>query len=92
MKRLLFLALTGFLAVGAATPAKAQWAMTCTRDYYSSVNLRNQPSTRATVIASIPNESYIRALTWVWGGDQMRWWKVEYNGLVGWMRSDYLCK
>lgn len=92
MKRLLFLALTGLLTMGAATPARAQWAMTCTRDYYSSVNLRNQPSTRATVIASIPNESYIRALTWVWGGDQMRWWKIEYNGLVGWMRSDYLCK
>lgn len=92
MKRFLSLALITAAAVFTAESAKAQYAMTCTRDYYSSVNLRNQPSTRASVIASIPNESYIRALTWVWGGDQMRWWKVEYNGLVGWMRSDYLCR
>jgi uncharacterized protein YraI len=86
---LLFASLTSLLVT---TPAHAQWAMTCTREYNSSVNLRNQPSTRATVIASIPNESYVRALTWVWGADKMRWWKTEYNGLVGWMRSDYLCR
>lgn len=92
MKLLTSLLLSSFTLFLIATPAKAQWAMTCTRDYNSSVNLRTQPSTRATVIASIPNESYLRALTWVWGGDKLRWWKVEYNGLVGWMRSDYLCR
>ena len=92
MKLLTSLLLSSFATFLIATPAKAQWAMTCTRDYNSSVNLRTQPSTRATVIASIPNESYLRALTWVWGGDKLRWWKVEYNGLVGWMRSDYLCR
>jgi len=31
-------------------------------------------------------------LTWVWGGDGMRWYNVEFNGLVGWMRSDYMCR
>jgi uncharacterized protein YraI len=92
MKLLTSLLLSSFASFLIATPAKAQWAMTCTRDYNSSVNLRTQPSTRATVVASIPNESYLRALTWVWGGDKLRWWKVEYNGLVGWMRSDYLCR
>lgn len=92
MKLLTSLLLSSFATFLITTPAKAQWAMTCTRDYNSSVNLRTQPSTRATVIASIPNESYLRALTWVWGGDKLRWWKVEYNGLVGWMRSDYLCR
>jgi hypothetical protein len=92
MKLLTSLLLTSVASFLVATPAKAQWAMTCTREYNSSVNLRNQPSTRATVIASIPNESYVRALTWVWGADKMRWWKTEYNGLVGWMRSDYLCR
>ena len=92
MKLLTSLLLSSFASFLIATPAKAQWAMTCTRDYNSSVNLRTQPSTRATVVASIPNESYLRALTWVWGGDKLRWWKVENNGLVGWMRSDYLCR
>jgi|DEB0MinimDraft_3_1074331.scaffolds.fasta_scaffold06131_8 uncharacterized protein YraI len=92
MKRLTSLLLTSAASLFIATPAQAQWAMTCTREYNSSVNLRNQPSTRASVIASIPNESYLRALTWVWGGDNLRWWKVEFNGLIGWMRSDYLCR
>jgi uncharacterized protein YraI len=80
------------LIIASALPAQAQWAMTCTRDPNSSVNLRNGPSKRNTIIASIPNSYYLRALDWVWGGDQMRWYRVEYNGLVGWMRSDYLCR
>lgn len=92
MKKLTALLFTSLTSLLITTPAQAQWAMTCTREYYSSVNLRNQPSTRGTVIASIPNESYVRALTWVWGADKMRWYKTEYNGLVGWMRSDYLCR
>jgi uncharacterized protein YraI len=75
-----------------ALPASAQWAMTCTKDPGSSVNLRNGPSKNNYVIASIPNSAYIRALSWVWGSDGMRWYNVEHNGLVGWMRSDYLCR
>lgn len=73
-------------------PAMAQWAMTCTREYNSSVNLRNGPSRGNRVIASIPNESYIRTLDWVYGADGMRWYRVEFRGLVGWMRSDYMCR
>lgn len=86
------LAATAALIAATSLPAHAQYAMTCTRDYNSSVNLRNGPSRNNGSIASIPNESYVRTLTWVWGGDGMRWFRVEYNGLVGWMRGDYLCK
>lgn len=89
MKKFLFLIP---LIIGAALPANAQWAMTCTRDVNSSVNLRNGPSKNNYVIASIPNSSYLRALNWVWGSDGVRWYRVEFNGLVGWMRSDYLCR
>lgn len=84
--------IAAFLTITAALPAHAQWAMTCTRDPGSSVNLRNGPSKTNRIIASIPNSSYIRAMDWVWGGDGMRWYRTEYNGLVGWMRSDYLCR
>lgn len=91
MKRLF--AITALLLATCDPEAKAQaYAMTCTRDPNSSVNLRNGPSRNNFVIASIPAESYVRVLTWVWGGDNMRWYKVEYNGLVGWQRSDYLCR
>lgn len=91
MKKLL--ALAALLVTTWAPAANAQsYAMTCTRDPNSAVNLRNGPSRNNYVIASIPAEAYVRVLTWVWGGDNMRWYKVEYNGLVGWQRSDYLCR
>lgn len=93
MQKFLALAATSIASLLITTPAQSQqYAMTCTREYNSSVNLRSQPSTRAAIVASIPNESYVRARSWVWGGDNMRWYNVEYNGLVGWMRSDYLCR
>ena len=92
MKRTL-LSILGVAAVAlSALPAHAQWATTCTRDPRSSVNLRNGPSKNNYIIASIPNDSYIRAMRWVYGGDGLRWYNVEYDGIVGWMRSDYLCR
>ncbi|MGA1646336.1 MAG: SH3 domain-containing protein [bacterium] len=92
MKRFLFSLLGASALLVTSLPAHAQWAMTCTRDPRSSVNLRNGPSKNNYIVASIPNESYLRARTWVWGSDGMRWYNVEYNGIVGWMRSDYLCR
>lgn len=79
-------------AAATVAPASAQWAMTCTQQQNSSVNLRIGPGKNNRIVASIPNESYVRALTWVWGSDGMRWWKVEANGLIGWMRGDYMCR
>lgn len=89
MKKALFVFL---VSLGFCLPAHAQWATTCTHDPNSSVNLRNGPSRSNYIIASIRNNEYIRAINWVWGGDGMRWYRVEYNGLVGWMRQDYLCR
>lgn len=80
------------LAAASAAPAHAQWAQTCTRDPYSSVNLRNGPSRAHSVIASLPPGTYVRALTWVYGGDNQRWYRVAADGLLGWSRGDYLCE
>ena len=89
MKKILTsLALVASLAI----PAHAQWAMTCTWDPNSSVNLRNGPSRSNRIVASIPANSYLRVMNWVWGSDNLRWYRVEFDGLVGWMRSDHLCR
>lgn len=80
-----------FGAVNIPMEAQAQWAMTCTRDPYSSVNLRRGPGRNYPIVASVPNSSYVRLLSWVWGADGMRWYRVEHGGLVGWQRQDYLC-
>ena len=92
MKPFLTSLFTASILLLGSLPAQAQWAMTCTVDHRSSVNLRNGPSKNNYIIASIPNSEYIRALNWVWGSDGMKWYRVEFNGLVGWMRSDYLCR
>lgn len=92
MKQLSLLALAALgLAIGQPSLAQS-YATTCTREYNSSVNLRNAPSRGASVVASIPNGEYVRILNWVWGGDGMKWYRVENSGLVGFMRSDYLCR
>lgn len=92
MKPFLTSLFTASILLLGSLPAHAQWAMTCTVDPRSSVNLRNGPSKNNYIIASIPNSEYIRALNWVWGSDRLKWYRVEYNGLVGWMRGDYLCR
>ncbi len=71
--------------------AKAQWATTCTREYNSSVNLRRGPGKNYSIVASVPNDSTVRLLSWVWGNDGLRWYRVENSGLVGFARGDYLC-
>jgi len=76
---------------GIIPAAQAQYAATCTRAYNSSVNLRSGPSRSNGVIASIPPGQYVGLSAWVYGGDGMRWYRVQLGGLVGWIRSDYLC-
>lgn len=95
MKNTIFAAITAALAsFSSIVPAQAQtdYVWTCTRDYNSAVNLRRGPSRNYPVVASVPSGSFVRVLSWVWGGDNMRWYRVENSGLVGWSRSDYLCR
>lgn len=75
-------------------PAVAQetWVTTCTKDPYSSANLRRGPGRNYGIVASVPNGTYVRPLSWVWGADNMRWYRIESGGLVGYTRSDYLCR
>tara|TARA_B110000503_G_C7094932_1_gene391134 strand:+ start:247 stop:534 length:288 start_codon:yes stop_codon:yes gene_type:complete len=95
MKNTLFAATVAVLAsFGSIAPAQAQseYAWTCTREYNSSVNLRTGPGRNYPVVASVPNGDYVRLLSWVYGTDNMKWYRVENSGLVGWSRQDYLCQ
>lgn len=89
MKRTLIALLFG---LGFMLPAHAQYAMTCTRDPNSAVNIRRGPSRSYAVVASIPSNEYVRIMNWVWGGDGMRWYRIEYGGIVAYARADYLCR
>lgn len=92
MKKLALAAIAALSLGSFALPAKAQYyGYTCTRDYGSSVNLRNGPSRNYPVIASVPAGSSVRMLSWVWGGDNLKWIRVETSGIVGFARQDYIC-
>ena len=91
--RFFLAALASLIPALYVVPAHSQsHAIICTREWNSTLNLRSAPNRSSRVIASVPNNAYVRTLTWVWGGDGQRWWNVEFNGLVGWMRGDYLCR
>jgi uncharacterized protein YraI len=94
MKKLLFGSIATLALTSLTFPSQAQaeaYFTACTKDYYSSVNLRTGPSRSYPIVASIPNRAPVRILSWVWGGDNMRWVRVENSGLVGFAREDYLC-
>lgn len=80
--------------LGSFQPAKAQsqWAVACTRDPNSSVNIRRGPGQNYGIVASVPTGGYVRPLSWVWGADGMAWYRVESGGIVGYSRSDYICR
>lgn len=95
MKNTLFAATVAVLAsFGSIAPvqAQSQYAWTCTREYNSSVNLRTGPGRNYPIVAVIPNSSYVRLISYVYGNDGFRWYRVENSGLVGWSRQDYLCQ
>ena len=74
------------------SPVQAQYqAYACTNEQFSSVNLRRGPSKNYSILASIPNHHPIRVFSWLWGPDNMRWLRVESNGIVGFARADYVC-
>lgn len=93
MKRIISTALLlGATCLPAAAQAQYQYVFTCTRDPYSSVNLRRGPGQNYGIVASVPNGTYVNPLSWIWGPDNMRWYRIETGGIVGYTRSDYLCR
>jgi uncharacterized protein YraI len=72
--------------------AQAQWAFACTREAFSSVNIRRGPGQGYGVVASVPTGGSMRLLSWVWGADGRPWYRVESSGIVGYSRSDYVCQ
>lgn len=79
-------------AVHLPAAAQAQWAYACTREAFSSVNIRRGPGQNYGTIASVPTGGGMRVLSWVWGADGMAWYRVESGGIVGYSRSDYVCR
>ena len=54
----------------------------------TSVNLREGPSTSSTILTSVPKDTAVQAT----GEVTDNFMRVEYNGMTGYIHSDYLAK
>lgn len=50
----------------------------------SANNVRSQPSTASELVGQIPSGEYFTVLDGPRCGDSMAWWRVDYEGLIGW--------
>ena len=73
----------GAIPVGSAQRANNAGYMTTAR-----VNLRAGPSTRATVLTSVPKGTPVSHAGAMVGG----WWEVDVNGRQGWIHSNYIAR
>ena len=64
-------------------PTAIRWG-TVTTDG-SGLNIRNYPSTSASIIGSIPNGSVIMV-----NGETNGWYVVNYNGIIGYSKNDFI--
>lgn len=61
----------------------------------SNLNLRDQPSDKATIINKIPDGTKIKivdedAQVVVVNGEKGKWLKIEYNGVIGWAWGKFI--
>lgn len=59
----------------------------------SNLNMRQNPTTSSSIIASIPSGSTIEVLGETIGqkvSSNSVWYKVKYNGKIGWVSSNYV--
>lgn len=57
----------------------------------SNVMLRSGAGKNFRIVARMPSGSYVNVLNSTYGRDGMVWYRVNYNGRVGFARADYVC-
>ena len=79
---------TGYIKGEFLNLGSAEGATTGTirlKDSSSSLNMRSGPSTNSNVVGSLPHGTVVNIL-----GTSGQWYKISYNGKVGYVRGDYL--
>jgi uncharacterized protein YgiM (DUF1202 family) len=64
---------------------------TCTVQAGDKVNIRSGPGKNYRTIRRVKSGVYISTDNGTQGQDGFTWRKVNYRGVVGWIRGDYLC-
>ncbi len=65
----------------------------CTNSPNGRLNIRTGPGTNYRRLGQVPNGAQVP----IWGsargrdGQSYRWQNISYNGVQGWVRSDYVC-
>ncbi|MDS0526633.1 SH3 domain-containing protein [Clostridium sp. SHJSY1] len=74
-----------FVVAGGSTGSASGTGTIKLQDPSSSVNVRNGASTSTSVIGSLTNGAVVQIL-----GTESNWYKISYNGSVGYVRNDFV--
>lgn len=63
----------------------------CTHQRNGRLSMRTGPGQNYNKITEIPNGNIVALSGGEYGSDGIYWWRANYNGRGGWIRSDYVC-
>jgi hypothetical protein len=63
----------------------------CTHQRNGRLSMRTGPGRNYNKITEIPNGNIVALSGGQYGTDGIYWWRANYNGRGGWVRSDYVC-
>jgi hypothetical protein len=73
---------------------EASYERICTNNRTGRLNVRIGPGTNYRSVTQVPNGQTVPVFDSAMGqdGEGYRWQRIDYNGMQGWVRSDYLCE
>ncbi|WP_009543283.1 SH3 domain-containing protein [Crocosphaera subtropica] len=72
---------------------EAYYGRICTNSRSGRLNVRTGPGTNYRSLTQIPNGTTVPVFDRTSGqdGTPHTWQRINYNGVQGWVRSDYIC-
>ncbi len=76
-----------YVRLGAASAGSGNTGTIKLQDPSSSLNVRSGPSVNKSVIGSLPYGSVVEIV-----GTESNWYKIKFNGKIGYVRNDFVVK
>lgn len=72
---------------------RGYYARICTNNRSGTLNVRTGPGRNYRSLTQVPNGTTIPVFDRASGqdGQSYTWQRINYNGVQGWVRSDYVC-
>ncbi|MEA5511578.1 SH3 domain-containing protein [Crocosphaera sp. UHCC 0190] len=73
------------------TGGENPYGRVCTNQRNGRLSMRTGPGQNYRKVTEIPNGNYVALSEGEYGPDGIYWWRANYNGQGGWVRSDFVC-